>query len=81
MWDGVSDHNIDTRTRPWTHPADTEELFTIKVQTKRMEKMSFLALIIQNGVKSKNFEDFNFQIFDSFREFSKCQNPKLGPIL
>ena len=24
------------------------------------EKMSFLALNIQNGVKSKNFEDFNF---------------------
>ena len=37
--------------------------------------MSFLALNIQNGVKSKNFEDFNFQIF--FTVLERFQISKL----
>ena len=31
--------------------------------------MSFLALNIQNGVKCKNFKDFNFQIFFTVLEY------------
>ena len=45
-----------------------------KVQRKWAGKMSFLALNIQNGVKSKNFEDFNF--FNFFTVLERFQNLK-----
>ena len=35
----------------------------LRCRRSEWEKMSFFALNIQNGVKSKNFEDFIFQIF------------------
>ena len=36
--------------------------YCLRCRGSEWEKMSFFALNIQNGVKSKNFEDFIFQI-------------------